>query len=194
MDWAYGKLTLMSSISPLLFTSKTGRACTIRSASTADASSVLAMAKAVMEEQIFTLTSVEEFTLTEEQEAGWIEGMLAHPSGLILVAAIGDEVVGMLSFSNGQRKRIAHTGEFGLSVAKAYRDEGIGAQLVKSLLAWAAIHPTLEKVNLKVHATNTRAIALYRKLGFEQEGLLRNDIKYGPGRYVDSIVMGNLLK
>jgi RimJ/RimL family protein N-acetyltransferase len=30
---------------------------------------------------------------------------------------------------------------------------------------------------------------LYRKLGFVEEGLRPKDIKFGPGRYVDTLAM-----
>ena len=51
------------------------------------------------------------------------------------------------------------------------------------------MNPVLEKIYLKVHATNGRAISLYQKLGFREEGRLVRDLKLGPNEYVDTVVM-----
>jgi RimJ/RimL family protein N-acetyltransferase len=99
-----------------------------------------------------------------------------------------------VDFANGHRRRISHTGEFGLSVLKKWRGQGIGEILLSALLDWARSVPDLEKINLLVHATNDRAIALYRKFGFEVEGRRKKDLKLGPGEYVDSVLMGLWIK
>jgi hypothetical protein len=41
--------------------------------------------------------------------------------------------------------------------------------MIEALLDWAAAHPVLEKVELGVFATNERARALYRRIGFVEE-------------------------
>ena len=120
--------------------------------------------------------------------------MASKPSSIILVATVDSQIVGMLDFSAGHRKRIAHTGNFGVSINKYFRDDGIGKILIQTLLNWAAQHPVIEKVNLKVHATNSRAISLYQKLGFIEEGLFRNELKYSNGQYVDSVEMCKFVK
>ena len=75
-----------------------------------------------------------------------------------------------------------------------FRNDGIGALLIQALLGWAEIHPTLEKVGLAVFATNLRAIFLYKKLGFLEEGRRHKEIKFGPNEYVDDILMYKLVK
>ena len=35
-----------------------------------------------------------------------------------------------------------------------------------------------------------RAIFLYKKMGFIEEGVLKNNIKVGKGQYIDDIIMG----
>ena len=49
------------------------------------------------------------------------------------------------------------------------------------------------RVELTVHADNTRAIKLYESLGFEHEGRLR-DFSFREGGYVDALLMGRLSK
>lgn len=166
----------------------------IRTAERHDAEGILALGKAVMAESIYTLTESDELNLTPDQEAEWIQSHFDHPAKLILVAEIQEHIVGILDFSNGHRRRIAHHGEFGMSVVNSWREKGIGGALLKAVLEWAESNPAIEKVNLKVHATNDRAINLYRKFGFVEEGRQKRDLKLGPDQYVDSILMGKFVK
>ena len=99
-------------------------------------------------------------------------------------------------FTLGHRSEAqsAHTGEFGMCVEASSREKGVGHALLRSFLDWASTHPTLEKVCLKVHATNERAIGLYRSLDFVTEGKAVRDLKYGPDLYVDSMLMAKFVK
>jgi len=49
----------------------------------------------------------------------------------------------------------------------------------------------LHKISLEVLATNTRAINLYKKLGFIEEGRKRDEV-FKNGEFVDSIIMSIL--
>ncbi len=91
---------------------------------------LLELGKSVMAESIYTLTEADEFNLTVEQEADWIQERLDHPAKTVIVAEIVAEddgaIIGIIDFSNGHRRRIAHQGDFGMSVAAGYREIGIG--------------------------------------------------------------------
>lgn len=165
----------------------------IRSAVKQDAQAILELSKGVFGEEIYQLTSGSEFKMTVEDEEKWIESHLKDLNQIILVAEMDSKIVGLLNFSNGRRRRIAHTGEFGMSVEKTHRDQGIGALLLQVLIEWVAQNTTIEKICLNVHSNNQRAIALYKKMGFECEGVRKRDLKYGEGKYVDTIVMGRFV-
>ena len=166
-----------------------GQTVLIRSGAPSDAAAILKHCREVMAESEFTMTCPDELSLTEEQEEAWIQSHLDHPGHLLVVAEMEGRLVGELNFSCGHRRRIAHTGEFGMSVAKEDRDAGIGRALLATLIDWAKHHDSIEKVNLKVHATNDRAIALYRKMGFVEEGRAVRELKYESGQYVDALLM-----
>jgi RimJ/RimL family protein N-acetyltransferase len=175
------------------FKSKSGAEVIVRSAVKQDAAAILDLSKGVIGEEIYQLTSGSEFKMTIESEEKWIESHLANPNHIILVAEMNSKIVGLLDFSNGHRQRISHTGEFGMSVEKTFRDQGIGSLLLKVLIEWAAKSETIEKIGLSVHNNNERAIALYKKMGFEIEGVRKRDLKYGEGQYVDTVVMGRFV-
>lgn len=144
-------------------------------------------------EEIYQLTSGAEFTMTIDAEEKWIESHRVNQNHIIIVAEMDSKIVGLLDFSNGHRQRIAHTGEFGMSVEKSVRGQGIGLMLLQVLIEWATQNKTIEKIGLNVHSNNERAIALYKKMGFEIEGIRKRDLKYGDGQYVDTTVMGRFV-
>lgn len=59
---------------------------------------------------------------------------------------------------------------------------------MERLIAWARQSDEIEKIELNVRVSNARAIALYKKMGFHEEGRLEKRIKVG-GRYIDDILM-----
>lgn len=100
----------------------------------------------------------------------------------------GDKVVGWADISPFNNPRLAHRGSLGMGIISGYRGRGLGTQLLKAALEHAK-KIGLEKVELTVYTDNAGAIALYRKLGFEDEGLIKHYRKL-DGRYFDCLAMG----
>jgi len=80
---------------------------------------------------------------------------------------------------------------FGLNIVvyPAHTNRGVGTALMATLMAWADAHPGLERIELFVRATNVRAIALYRKFGFAEEGCLSRRVRTPDGTFIDDLVM-----
>jgi RimJ/RimL family protein N-acetyltransferase len=174
---------------PRTITSKAGDAVTIRSAQPADAVTLLAYIRAVAAETQFFVMEPDEFPATDEQERQWIQEHLDRPGWLVLVAEASGTIIAVLSFENGPHRRIAHRGTVGISVVKKWRGKGIGTALLQALIEWAKASPMIEKLSLAVFANNETAIRLYRRLGFVEEGRHPKEVKLGPGRYADAILM-----
>jgi RimJ/RimL family protein N-acetyltransferase len=178
---------------------KDGSMAIIRTARAEDAPALLALVRPIFAESQFLLTTLDEFQMTEEQEAVWLQANIDSLGDLVIVAVTDEkkgasELVGMLNFHSQTRRRAAHTGELSMSVHKAWRDRGVGRALLLTLIRWAEQHPVLEKLYLQVFATNGRAIALYTSLGFREEGRQIRDIKLESGEYVDVLLMGRFVK
>jgi RimJ/RimL family protein N-acetyltransferase len=83
-------------------------------------------------------------------------------------------------------------GEIGMMVAAPWRGRGVGTALVAAAIDWARARG-LHKLTLSVFSHNDAAIALYRKLGFVDEGLRKKQIRRANGELWDLIEMGLLL-
>jgi RimJ/RimL family protein N-acetyltransferase len=184
----------MSSILTHTVTARTDEAVTIRSAQPDDAVQLLAYVRSVAAETPFFIMQADEFNFSDEQERQWIRDHLDGPGKLTVMAEVSGNVVGFLSFENGPHRRIAHRGTFGFSVAREWRGKGIGTALLQTLIEWAEASPLIEKIGMAVFANNEAAIRLYRKLGFVEEGRRPREMKLGPGRYVDDVLMFRFVK
>jgi len=77
-----------------------------------------------------------------------------------------------------------------MGVAATHRGTGVGARLLAATLE-AAFASGLTRVELTVLADNAPAIALYRRFGFETEGLCR-DYLLLDDRARDAMIMAKL--
>lgn len=167
----------------------------VRTGRIEDAEATLEIQRSVVSEGGFLIAYPNEFNKTVAQQIEWVESLLKNENETIMIAEKDTEVVGWIVFEvNQNRKRLSHTGSFGMMIKKSYREMGIGKMLLKALLEWAENNPLIEKVSLGVFSTNHRAIALYKKMGFIEEGRKMNEFKFNENEYVDDILMYKLVK
>ncbi|MFF2879117.1 GNAT family N-acetyltransferase [Gottfriedia sp. NPDC057991] len=90
---------------------------------------------------------------------------------LFLVAEVQDKIIGFSRCEGNQLERLSHKVEFGVCILKEFWRHRVGKNLLKQSISWADTN-NLHKINLSVLETNTKAIKLYEKLGFEVEGVV----------------------
>lgn len=164
----------------------------IRKAVEKDAEQLILHTKKVLEESSHFLgTSLDEFHPTVEEEKVWINSY--NQRGLLLVTEVEGKIIGVLNFRLSSSKKFSHKGLFGMSIQEAYTNQGIGSRLITTLLEWAREDGRVEKITLEVFSNNERAIHLYSKLGFVEEGRMVRNAKLGPNEYVDDIIMSIFL-
>lgn len=112
-------------------------------------------------------------------------------NGPVYYALADEKVVGWCDVFPEDNPRQNHRGGLGMALLPEFRGQGVGSQLLQKVLDHAKIFG-LEKVELQVYNTNTSAVALYKKFGFEQEGLIRKYRKL-DGQYFDCLSMGKFL-
>ena len=168
---------------------KSGQEVVVRSATSEDASTIMEMVSGVFRSSPYLLTEPDEFNVTLDQEKSWVDGFLKSPNSVLLLAESQNQVVGILDFQGGHRRRIAHSGTIGISVRAEYRGQGVGSLLMSALIDWAKGTANVERLDLLVFADNAHAIALYKKMGFQEEGRKRRAIRLSDGRYLDELMM-----
>jgi RimJ/RimL family protein N-acetyltransferase len=166
-----------------------GQELEIRTAAPEDAERVLVYIEQVSGESNFLTFGPGEFEMTVEQESDFFRACHESPNRLYFLGFIDDELVATANVMASPRLRLRHRGELGMSVVRAFWGLGIGAAMLDHLVAWAQENPMLTKLDLRVRADNTRAIALYRRRGFVEEGVLRKQFCI-EGEFYDLIAMG----
>jgi ribosomal protein S18 acetylase RimI-like enzyme len=109
----------------------------------------------------------------------------AQSAGGSLVADASGSIVGMLHV---EVSRFGY-GELAMCVDRSWRGRGVGTALATAAIAWARGHG-LHKLSLDVFPSNSAAIALYRKLGFVEEGRRVRHYRRANGELWDAIAMG----
>ncbi len=106
------------------------------------------------------------------------------------VAVDGERVVGWCDVQHETIPVYKHECMLGMGVLEAYRGHGLGERLIRATLEGARA-AGFERVSLSVYAKNTRALELYRKVGFVVEGTRVRGKKL-DGEYDDVVMMACL--
>ena len=104
------------------------------------------------------------------------------------VAIADGQVVGWCDICRLEKPFYRHVGILGLGLIPTHRGGGLGTKLLTTTIDAAWLRGFV-RVELTVHSENTRAIALYEKVGFCREGELV-DATLIDGVYQNSVVMG----
>ena len=137
----------------------------VRPIGIADIDGFRACVGAIMREREY-LAYVEPFPLV--QTAAFVAANIetGNPQ---FVADDGGRIVGWCDIRRETVPLYAHEGILGMGVLAEYRGRGLGERLLRAALD-AARTASFERVSLSVYGRNTRAAALYRKVGFVMEG------------------------
>src|SRR5919197_3777964 len=166
-----------------------GSPCVIRSAYDHDAAELNAYLNAVGGESPYLEFGADDYYISEAEELNVIRLLFAAENSILLVAVVAEEIVGTLTARGGRAPRMRHHAWLGVNVARGYWGMGVGRLLMKIALRWAESNPTLRKIHLLVRHDNGRAIDLYEKFGFIQEGRLTRML-HADGQFHDSLCMG----
>lgn len=158
----------------------------IRNAEARDAEGIIQLVKQVMKQTPFFPRTSDEFNFTIEQEKEYIKN-----AALFLVVEVNGKIIGSATLDRSELVRLKHTALFGITILKAFSHQGIGSTLMKKVIEWAELNQ-IEKIDLEVFENNTRAISLYKKFGFIEEGRKIKAIKSNEG-YENIILMCKFL-
>ncbi|AIQ47488.1 GCN5 family acetyltransferase [Paenibacillus sp. FSL R7-0273] len=157
-----------------------------------DAGSLLSLQHSLDEETAFMLLEPEERQTSVQQVRERIESTGNSANSILIGAEADGELAGYISVSGGELKRIRHSAYIVIGIRRQFQGMGIGSGLFREMEAWARAEG-LVRLELTVMAHNERGIALYKKCGFEIEGMKKKSL-YIDGEWIDEYYMGKILE
>ncbi len=160
------------------------REVTLRLLSPSDKNSLLSMVLDLSEDALMWSSP----PYDEVKVDRWMTGA---DSGLSVVAIHGDRLVGIAAIYHRPRPRERGIGGMMIYIHQDFHGVGLGTAMTENLLVLAKKRG-LHRIGLEVVEDNKAAVQLYKKFGFEIEGVLR-DAYYGADKmYHNSLAMGLL--
>ncbi|WDV47193.1 GNAT family N-acetyltransferase [Clostridiaceae bacterium M8S5] len=168
---------------------KDGHKLIVRTAEESDSQALIDFLKIVDSETKFLAREPGEFNFTLEQEREFIAGMMKDDNRQLLIGEIDGIIVANCSVGIVvNNKRYLHRANMGISVRKKYWNKGIGKIMMNECIKWCK-EKGIEQLELEVVTENSRAISLYKRLGFQEFGTKKNALKYSDGTYADEYYM-----
>jgi putative acetyltransferase len=118
----------------------------------------------------------------------WLEP--SSPRVLTLTAELDNRVIGAAALRPHFGRR-AHAAEFWIAVHEDFNGRGIGSRLLAAIIDTADNWLNVTRIEMTVFTDNARAIALYRKFGFEIEGT-HEAATFRNGVFADAHCMARL--
>ncbi len=135
------------------------------------------------------LAALEGFPL--ESTKGFV-GFITANNLAQFYALLDGEVIGWCDILPKGYEGMRHVGVLGMGLLPEYRGKGLGGQLLEKTIEHAYSVNRIEKVELEVFGSNSGAIGLYKKYGFELEGK-RLKARKLDDIYDDMILMGKII-
>ncbi|NBM15909.1 GNAT family N-acetyltransferase [Streptomyces sp. GC420] len=110
--------------------------------------------------------------------------------GLAVEAVDTGEIVGVVGSHHGDPR--AGWFEHGVTIGADHRRKGYAAEAVVMLMRFMFAERRYHKCQARIFAHNEASLALHRRLGFVEEGRLRDHV-FSVGGYHDLVMMGMLV-
>jgi RimJ/RimL family protein N-acetyltransferase len=160
----------------------------IRSVVADDASQWLSYLHQVGDETNFLAFTSVQVTMSVDEARQYLDHMSKRSDNLWLLAADTNRIVATLNCQRGPWPFTRRHVEFGISVLAEFWGHGLARSMIATMLEWATQN-RITKINLKVRTDNTRAIQLYKSMGFTIEGRPKSEF-FRPGVYYPAYHMG----
>jgi len=129
--------------------------------------------------------------INRQQQEEWLEQMVSNPRSCYYVLyEDGEPFIGIVR--TDEIDYINRSIRVGGDIEPALRGQGYGTKMFELLKKYCFDYLNMNRMWLLALETNDKAMRLYQKMGFVEEGRQRQAI-YRDGRYVDYIMM-SLLK
>lgn len=157
-----------------------------------DAAGMVQYMKTCYAQTPYLLHSSEDFQMTEEREAAFLEKVLQSEYDLMIVCEIDGEIAGNCQLSFHNKPKTRHRADVAIALVQKYWGRGIGTAMFEEMIHIAK-ERGIEQLELEVMEGNDRAIRLYEKFGFERFGVRPNAIHLRDGTRLRELLMVKVL-
>ena len=185
-DWRR-KIMLVKDIEYKL---KDGRTALIRSPQDEDIQGMLEYLYISAGETDFILRYPEECgKYTAEGEKALFDKVNKSDNQAMLVCLVEGKVAGNCEITWSKEIKTRHRASVAIALLKEYWNQGIGTRLFQELIRIAEENPNLIQMELDFVEGNSRARALYEKMGFRITGVKPNAIRLKDGTLLNEYSM-----
>lgn len=172
------------------FTLRDGRRAVLRSPREEDIPGMLEYLYISAGETEFILRYPEECgKYTPEGELALFNSINGSDSGAMLVCLVEGRVAGNCQIMWKKSMKTRHRAEVAIALLKEYWGQGIGTRLFEEMIALARERGDTLQLELDFVEGNTRARALYEKMGFRITGVHPNAIRLKDGTMLNEYSM-----
>ena len=149
---------------------KEGRECLLRNAGEQDGEEILDLFIRTHRQTDYLLSYPDEIGFTAEEEANYLKEKTESEREIEILAQIGGKTVGTAGIESlGNKEKVRHRCDFGISVDKDYWGLGVGRALTRACIECAE-KAGYRQIELQVVGDNKSAVNLYQSEGFTEYG------------------------
>ncbi len=126
--------------------------------------------------------------INEDVDDEWYNNYMKNRSNNIRCAIVDEEdkILGLVSILS--INYVNQTGILNIMIGNSDNyNKGIGTFAIKKILNHAFMNLNLRRIELSVLESNSRAIHVYEKIGFEKEGIKKKAV-YKNGTYINMLM------
>ena len=127
--------------------------------------------------------------LTVEREREILQRFLESDAVLMLVAEVDGHIAGNCQVAFNNRIKIRHRGSVAIALRQAYWNLGIGTAMFRELMDVARQRKGLQRLELEFIEGNSRARALYEKMGFRVVATVPQAVRLKDGTLLNEYIM-----
>ena len=175
---------------PIEYTLKDGRTLILRPPQEADAQEMLAFRRKSLGESDFLMSYPEEIdSHTEESQLAFINRLRDSSKDKLFTAVVDGRIAGTGQVSFNTRIKTKHRASIGIALLKEFWGIGIGSAIFTEIIKSATEYGGITQLELEVVEGNNRAMALYKKFGFETVAEIPDAIRLKDGTMLKSVTM-----
>ncbi len=182
-------------ISEIKFNLKDGREAVIRSPRYEDIPGVIDYLWVTAGETDFLIRYPEECTkYTEEAERTLFDNVNSSENEAMLVCIVDGRVAGNCQIVWSRSLKTRHRATVAIALLKEFWNQGIGTKMFSELIRIAEENKNIIQLELDFVEGNSRARALYEKMGFRITGVKPNAIRLKDGTLLNEYSMVREIK